>query len=201
MRIIKLAVACGFIAFIAVALSGSAFGYPPFLVKAKKFGAKDCTFCHIEPEGGPPFNDRGQWLLAEKERRSAEVVDPAWLVSYKPGAGKAAKPAESPTKNDAAPAITEKPANQGSKIDPKVFDAYVGEYELPMFVLIVTKEGDKLFGQPQDNNKEELVPDSETEFTVTNVKAKVKFVKDDKGTVTHMVVTLNGQDFQGKKIK
>ncbi len=41
MKIIKLAIACGFVVLVAVSLSGAAFGYPPFLVKAKKFGAKD----------------------------------------------------------------------------------------------------------------------------------------------------------------
>jgi hypothetical protein len=57
--------------------------YPPFLAKAKKFGAKDCRFCHVNLEGGEPHNARGQWLIKEKERRSADAVDPEWLVDYK----------------------------------------------------------------------------------------------------------------------
>jgi hypothetical protein len=195
---IKLGIAFIFILSITGSLASEAFGLPPFLVKARKFGAKDCTFCHIEPEGGPPFNERGQWLLAEKERRKAEVVDPEWLAEYKPAdkkAGEPAKPAEKP----AAP--TGQAEKQKVKVDPKVYDAYVGEYETPFGQLSIMKEGDKLFGKPQDDTKEELVPESETEFLVERVKIRIQFVKDDKGQVTHLIMKANGQEAQGKKIK
>ena len=57
--------------------------YPPFLRVAAKYGAKDCTFCHTQPEGGEGWNDRGNWLKAEKEKRKAEKVDANWLADYK----------------------------------------------------------------------------------------------------------------------
>ncbi len=190
MKTVKFAIAAVFFAGIVAAVAAPAFGYPPFLAKSRKFGAKDCTFCHVSPEGGPPFTERGQWLVAEKERRKAEVVNPEWLAEYKPG-----KKTEPPAK----PAETK--SESAVKVDPKVLDSYVGQYELPMFVLAITKEGDRLFGQPEGDTKEELVADSETEFTVTNINAKIKFVKDEKGQITHLVVNLHGQEFQGKKIK
>lgn len=59
--------------------------YPPFLRQAAKFGAKDCTFCHTQPEGGEGWNDRGNWLRAEKERRKVDKVDAGWLADYKDG--------------------------------------------------------------------------------------------------------------------
>jgi ketosteroid isomerase-like protein len=70
---------------VAVLLATDSLAYPPFLRAAKKFGAKDCTFCHVNEEGGEPFSERGKWLVTEKERRKAEVVDPEWLAAYKPG--------------------------------------------------------------------------------------------------------------------
>ena len=73
------------------ALAGQSSAYPPFVAKARKFGAKDCRFCHVNPEGAPPFNERGNWLVKEKERRKADAVDPEWLVSYKPKASKKKK--------------------------------------------------------------------------------------------------------------
>lgn len=79
-RIIALVSVCGFIA----GLAGHATGYPAFIAKARKFGGKDCTFCHVDPEGGPPWNERGLWLVQEKERRKAEVIDVDWLANYKP---------------------------------------------------------------------------------------------------------------------
>ena len=49
--------------------------YPPFVRKADKFGAKDCLFCHTEANGGEGWNDRGKWLIAEKDKRKADSID------------------------------------------------------------------------------------------------------------------------------
>ena len=84
MKKIKIIIALIFAASMIGALAGRSFGYPPFLAKARKFGAKDCTFCHVEPDGGAPWNARGQWLIQEKERRKADAVDVEWLAEYKP---------------------------------------------------------------------------------------------------------------------
>jgi hypothetical protein len=73
-----------FVAGIVSLLSTSSMAYPPFLEQTKKFGAKDCRFCHIKAEGGDQHNARGKWLVKEKERRAADAVDPEWLVDYKP---------------------------------------------------------------------------------------------------------------------
>src|SRR5215475_10737456 len=83
-NLLKLSIAVAIIAGVA----GSSFStraYPLFLRKAQKFGAKDCTFCHKQPEGGEGWNERGQWLIAEKERRKADAVDVEWLADYKEG--------------------------------------------------------------------------------------------------------------------
>jgi ketosteroid isomerase-like protein len=341
---IKFAIAIIFVASVFIGLSSSASAYPPFVGKAKKFGAKDCTFCHVDPMGGPPWNDRGKWLIKEKERRNADAINVEWLADYKEGkegVGKpsaAAKPTESkpstgaaaststgsaeqdllklerewldayikrdaaalerieadefsityPTGEvltraqelanlkangaanaslkfdtegtkvrlygdtavltgtfiqrstdkgvemavrqrytdvwvkrngrwqvaasqltripDQAPVANATPeirpqTTQGAKVDPKIYDAYVGAYETSIFVLEITREGDKLFGQPQGDSKEELVPETETRFKVTNVNAIVTFVKDAEGKVTGIEIELNGQKVKGKKIK
>lgn len=198
LRRIKIAVSLAFIAAFIAALGGQSFAYPPMLVKAKKFGAKDCTFCHVDPEGGPPWNERGQWLITEKERRAAETVEVEWLADYKPGKVAAQKPADSAKPDDKKQAT---PAAKPGKADPKTFDDYVGEYELPIGILVLTHEGDKLFGEPKGDTKEELVPQEDGTFLVTNVNAKVKFIRDDKGEVIEVVVNLNDQEMKGKKIK
>jgi hypothetical protein len=203
---LKVAIASVFIAAMVVALAGQTFGYPPFLAKARKFGAKDCTFCHVDPEGGPPWNDRGKWLIKEKERRAAETVDVEWLAGYKPGNNEAGKPADAQKPADAATKSYEKktvtPAAQPGKADPKTFDDYVGEYEVSIGTLVVTHEGDKLFAQPRDvGNKEELQPEEDGSFSVTNVNAKVTFTRDDKGKVIEILVKLNGEEMKGKRIK
>lgn len=193
MRRLKITIALAFAIAIIAALASESLAFPPFVAKSRKFGAKDCTFCHVEPEGGPPWNDRGKWLVAEKERRGAEVVDVEWLADYKPGTVVEQKADD---KKAAPPA----PAQTG-KADPKTFDDYVGEYELPIFTLVITREGDKLFGQPGGDTKEELIPESDGTFSVTNVTAKLKFVRDDKGKIIELQVNLGGQDMKGKKTK
>lgn len=196
MRRIKIAISAIFVVGIVAALAGQTFGYPPFVAKSKKFGAKDCTFCHVDPDGGPPWNERGQWLIKEKERRAADTVDVEWLANYKPGQPDAPKSAEPAKQDEKKPTTTA----QG-KVDPKTYDDFVGEYQLEPFNLIITHEGDKLFGQPPGDSKEELKPEDDGSFTVTNVNAKVRFNRDDKGKVNEIVVNLNGQEMKGKKIK
>lgn len=199
MRNVKIAISLIFIAGFVAALARETLGYPPLLVKAKKFGAKDCTFCHVDPEGGPPWNERGQWMVKEKERRGADTVDVEWLATYKPGKVEDQKPSDAAKPPDDKKASM--PVTLAGKADPKTFGDYVGEYQLEPFSLVITREGDKLFGQPPGDSKEELKPEEDGSFSVTNINAKLKFVRDDKGKVVELVVNLNGQEMKGKKIK
>ena len=84
MNRIKIAIAACFAVGVVALIAAESLAYPPFVAKARKFGAKDCTFCHVDPAGGPPWNERGKWLIAEKDRRKADIVDVEWLAEYKP---------------------------------------------------------------------------------------------------------------------
>ena len=186
---VKIAIAAFFLGSVLFAVTNSAGAYPPFVGKAKKFGAKDCTFCHVDPLGGPPWNDRGKWLVQEKARRKADVVNVEWLAEYPADAKKQeGKPAEAA-------------AGQAKKIDTKILDSYVGDYEAEIGVLRISRDGDRLFGEPDGGEKKELIPESETKFKVMDVNATVVFVKDDAGKVTGMELDLNGQQIKAKKIK
>jgi ketosteroid isomerase-like protein len=346
---IKVAIALVFVGALVAALAGESFGYPLFLNKSRKFGAKDCTFCHIAPEGGAPWNERGQWLIEEKARRGADAIDIEWLAEYKPGKKaedkktEDRKPADTVATSTAAGSVEQdllklerdwldaytkrdvaamerieaddfmitysdgtmrgkadeianlkKPAPEGPppifmtadtkvrvygdtavltgkviqkgtyrdgpqkgqdynfqhrytdvyvkrngrwqvvasqltalaspasaqtssqpvaipnkpapsapavKVDSKNFDVYIGQYDTPFGVLNITKEGDRLFGQPNNDTKEELIPESETSFNVPAVGVKITFAKDASGQVTHMLLNVNGQEVQAKKIK
>ena len=83
MNKVKVITSLLFIITVMVSLAAQSVAYPPFLERARKFGAKDCRFCHVKAEGNAPFNPRGQWLIKEKDRRNADAVDPEWLVDYK----------------------------------------------------------------------------------------------------------------------
>ncbi len=98
-NLIKLSIAVVIVAGV-VGSSFSTKAYPPFFRKAQKFGAKNCLYCHKEPEGGEGWNERGQWLIAEKERRKADAVDVEWLADYKEGAKKDAENTEESKKKE-----------------------------------------------------------------------------------------------------
>jgi hypothetical protein len=92
---------------------------------------------------------------------------------------------------------------QAARVDPKVYDAYAGEYELtPGLTIAVTREGDRLVtqasGQP---DKVEIHPESETAFFYRGSNASVIFHKDTAGKVTHMVFRDQGQEIRARKIK
>lgn len=89
-----------------------------------------------------------------------------------------------------------------AKLDPKIYDAYVGEYQLaPTFSIVVTREGNQLMTQATGQQKLELFPESETKFFLRVVDAQVTFVKDGQGTVTHLILHQGGKDQKGLKIK
>ena len=78
--------------------------YQSFMSKAKKFGAKDCLFCHVHEDGGQGWNERGQWLIDQKAERKAEKIDVEWLVDYNRNEaegekGKADEKKQKPEKN------------------------------------------------------------------------------------------------------
>ena len=88
------------------------------------------------------------------------------------------------------------------KVDPKLYDAYAGDYELaPGFIITVTHEDGKLMAQATGQSKFELFPLSETEFTLKVIAAQVTFVKNEQGQVTQLILSQNGRKTPGKKIR
>ena len=91
-----------------------------------------------------------------------------------------------------------------AKVDPKNYDAYVGEYEIaPGVVLTITREGDKLMAQQTGvKTKMELLPENETTFFMKGITGQNIFVRDAKGQVTHIIFRdPDGQEIRVKKIK
>jgi uncharacterized protein YneR len=87
-------------------------------------------------------------------------------------------------------------------VDAKVFDTYVGEYELrPGFVLRVYREGDKFMTQATNQNPIEIFAESETVFYPKVMEAKLTFLKDEEGKVTSLRLNQGGREITGKKIK
>jgi len=87
-------------------------------------------------------------------------------------------------------------------VDAKLFDTYVGEYEVgPGFVLRVFREGDKFMTQATGQGVFEIFPESETVFYPRAFAAKLTFEKDAEGKVTGISIDQNGRVTVGKRIK
>jgi cytochrome c553 len=53
--------------------------------KAAGVQVANCLHCHGEKlpkKDASTYNERGKWLIAEKEKRKADKVDGAWLKDY-----------------------------------------------------------------------------------------------------------------------
>jgi CubicO group peptidase (beta-lactamase class C family) len=88
------------------------------------------------------------------------------------------------------------------RVNPVVYDDYVGQYQVtPTFIITVTKENNRLFGQGTAQPRFELFPESETKFFLKAVRAKITFVKDSKGNVIKLIVHSADGEEVGKKIK
>ena len=85
-------------------------------------------------------------------------------------------------------------------VSPEILKQYVGTYELaPTFSIAVTLENGQLMTQATSQQKLPLFAESETMFFLKVVDARVEFVKNEKGEVTHMVLHQNGRDTKGVK--
>lgn len=88
------------------------------------------------------------------------------------------------------------------KLDPKVYDDYVGEYKLAENMIItILKEEDKLFAELTGQPKAEIFPSSETEFFYKVVDAEIIFEKDAEGNVTNLLLNQMGQSLPANKVK
>jgi len=88
-------------------------------------------------------------------------------------------------------------------VNPKLYQALVGEYELaPGIAYTITIEDGKLMGQRTGRAKEELLPaDENTFFPKGTVRGEKVFVRDASGRVTRMLDRRENNDLVWKRVK
>lgn len=95
------------------------------------------------------------------------------------------------------------PDRKVSKVDPRIFDNYVGQYQPdPSATMSITREGDKLMMQQGQGEKRELLPESEKDFFIKDAQRSLfTFIKDETGQ-TLLVIKQDGREvWRAKKIK
>ena len=140
------------------------------------------------PQAANPYDSLGEAYLSLNQRDLA-------VANYK-------KSLELNPANTSASEALKKLERPPVAVDAKVFDAYVGEYELaPGFVLRVYREGEKLMTQATGQQPLEIVAETESVFSPRGVNAKLTFAKDAEGRVTGVRLDQGGRQIDGKKIK
>ena len=83
-----------------------------------------------------------------------------------------------------------------ASVDPKIYDAYAGIYQLtPAVTYTVAREGNKLFGQRSGHDKQELLPEGDTIFFVAGApRSRKVFVKDESGKASELRDRRDGRD-------
>jgi CubicO group peptidase (beta-lactamase class C family) len=94
------------------------------------------------------------------------------------------------------------PERQAIKVDPKIYDAYTGQYELTHNLIVtVTRKENRLLAQATGYSQIELFPESEIEFFAKELDAHVMFVGDESGRITYASISLNGHKMQARKVR
>ncbi len=72
---------------------------------------------------------------------------------------------------------------------------------LPMFTVVVTEEGGRLFIQPSGQIRSEVFASARDEVFSKLVDAQMTFKRDEKGEVNALVLHQGGQHVTGKKVR
>ncbi len=87
------------------------------------------------------------------------------------------------------------------QVDPKIFEGYVGYYQLaPNAVVSITRQDGHLYTQITGQPKIELFPSGPKDYFLKVVDAQVTFITDGAGHATELVIHQNGMDRPAKRI-
>jgi uncharacterized protein (TIGR03435 family) len=104
----------------------------------------------------------------------------------------------------ANPALKPPPPKERKEItiDPKLFDAYVGRYELaPNVIFTVTRTENHFFAQLTGQDRLEVFPETTHDFFLKILDAQLTFVTDSQGRATELILHQNERDQHAKRIE
>ena len=85
-------------------------------------------------------------------------------------------------------------------VDPKLYDRYVGRYDVSSFVIGIVREGDHLFAQ-LNSQKNEIFPESVRDYFFKTFDSQITFVTDGNGRATELILHEGGTDVHANRIK
>jgi hypothetical protein len=98
--------------------------------------------------------------------------------------------------------LVEKPGEErpAARINPAIYDSYVGDYLVGARTCTVVREGDKLLLIAPGWMKAEAFPESETRFFLRAMDAQMTFQRNEKGEVTGFIFEMGNRTMQAKKV-
>jgi CubicO group peptidase (beta-lactamase class C family) len=90
------------------------------------------------------------------------------------------------------------------EVDPAVYEKYAGSYRVtPDLVLTITTEAGHIFGQPTNQPRFEIFPESETNFfaRLADTDIQLHFQVGADARVTGVIVLQGGQEIQAEKVE
>ena len=84
-------------------------------------------------------------------------------------------------------------------VDAKLYDGYVGRYEVTSVVISIVREGNHLF--MQINGKDEIFPESARDYFSKTFGSQITFVTDSNGRATGLMLHEGGTDLYAKRIE
>lgn len=94
------------------------------------------------------------------------------------------------------------PDSNGIKVDAKILETYVGDYEIPSVLrLSVSRVKDRLFMKAEGQEQFEIFADSVNKFFTKINDAEFEFVKDEAGKVTNVILNQGGRTAEAKRVK
>jgi serine beta-lactamase-like protein LACTB, mitochondrial len=85
-------------------------------------------------------------------------------------------------------------------VDPKVYDNYVGSYDVTSVVIHIVRAGDHLFAQI-DDRKNEIFPESVRDYFFKNFDSQITFVTDANGRASELIMHEGGTDLHAIRTK
>jgi CubicO group peptidase (beta-lactamase class C family) len=99
-------------------------------------------------------------------------------------------------------ATFDKKEHKAVPVDTKLFDGYVGRYEIaPKIIVNVTRDGDHLYGQATGQGRFEIFPESEKEYFAKVTDLQVSFHTGADGKVTELVIHQGGENTTCKRLE
>jgi CubicO group peptidase (beta-lactamase class C family) len=90
--------------------------------------------------------------------------------------------------------------HQEITVDPKLYDRYVGSYEVTSVVISIVRDGNHLFEQI-NGHKNEIFPESVRDYFSKTSHSQVTFVTDGNGRATELILHEGGTDLRANRIK